>query len=33
MTLIAFFIAAVAVCVLSAFSGKDSRYDRPGRQL
>jgi hypothetical protein len=33
MTLIAFFIAFVAVCVLAAFHGKDSRYDRPGRQI
>lgn len=33
MTLIAFFIAVVAVCLLAAFHGKDSRLDRPGRQL
>jgi hypothetical protein len=33
MTLIAFFIAVVAVCVVSAVFGKDSRFDRPGRQL
>ena len=33
MTLIAFLIAIVAVCVLSAFYGTDSRFDRPGRQL
>jgi len=33
MTLLAFFIAIVAVCIASAFYGRDSRFDRPGRQL
>lgn len=33
MTLIAIIIAFVGVCVLSAFYGADSRFDRPGRQL
>jgi hypothetical protein len=33
MTLIAIIIAFVGVCVLSAFYGVDSRFDRPGRQL
>jgi hypothetical protein len=33
MTLIVVFIAFVAVCVVSAFHGRDSRFDRPGRQL
>jgi hypothetical protein len=33
MTLIVFFIAVVAVCVLAAFHGADSRHDQPGRQL
>jgi hypothetical protein len=33
MTAIAFLIAFVAICVLAAFYGVDSRFDRPGRQL
>ena len=33
MTAIAFVLAFVAVLVLAAFYGKDSRVDRPGRQL
>ncbi len=33
MTAIAIVIGIVALCVLSAFYGADSRYDRPGRQL
>ena len=33
MTLIAIIIAFVGVCVLAAFYGADSRFDRPGRQL
>ena len=33
MTLLAILIAVIGVCVLSAFYGVDSRFDRPGRQL
>ena len=33
MTLIAVLIAFVAICVLGAVFGTDSRFDRPGRQL
>ncbi len=33
MTAIAFLIAIIAVCVLAARYGVDSRFDRPGRQL
>jgi hypothetical protein len=33
MTLIAIFLGLVALCILSAFFGADSRFDRPGRQL
>ena len=33
MTAVLFLIAFVAVCVLGAVFGADSRYDRPGRQL
>ena len=33
MTLIAVLIAFVAICVLGATYGADSRFDRPGRQL
>jgi hypothetical protein len=33
MTAIAIFLAFVGVCVLAAFYGRDSRFDRPGRQL
>jgi len=30
---IAILVGFVAVCVLAACFGKDSRFDRPGRQL
>jgi hypothetical protein len=33
MTAIAIVIGLVALCVLSAKYGSDSRFDRPGRQL
>jgi hypothetical protein len=33
MTAAAILIAFLAICVLSAFFGADSRFDRPGRQL
>lgn len=33
MTLLAILIALVAVCVLGAVYGTDSRFDRPGRQI
>jgi len=33
MTVIAIFVAIVALCVLGAASGSDSRFDRPGRQF
>jgi hypothetical protein len=33
MALILFVIAVVALCVLGARYGADSRFDRPGRQL
>jgi len=33
MTLIAVLIALVAICVLAATHGRDSRFDRPGRQI
>ena len=33
MTAIAILIVFVGFCVLAAFAGKDSRFDRPGRQL
>jgi len=33
MTVIAIFIAIVALCVLAAAFGTDSRFDRPGRQF
>jgi hypothetical protein len=33
MTGIAILIGFVAVCVLAARYGADSRFDRPGRQL
>ena len=33
MTLIAIIIAFVALCVLAAATGTDSRFDRPGRQF
>ena len=33
MTALAILLGIVALCVLSAFYGADSRFDRPGRQL
>jgi hypothetical protein len=33
MTALAIFIALIAICVLGAACGSDSRLDRPGRQL
>ena len=33
MTAIAIVLAFLGLCVLSAFYGADSRFDRPGRQL
>jgi hypothetical protein len=33
MTVFAIVILFVGVCVLAAFQGADSRFDRPGRQL
>jgi hypothetical protein len=33
MTLIVVLLAFLAICVLAAHSGTDSRFDRPGRQL
>jgi hypothetical protein len=33
MTAIAIVIGLLALCVLSACYGRDSRFDRPGRQL
>jgi hypothetical protein len=33
MTALVIVIALLALCVLSAFHGADSRFDRPGRQL
>ena len=33
MTAFAIIVGLVALCVLSAFYGTDSRFDRPGRQL
>jgi hypothetical protein len=33
MTAIAIILAFLAVCVLAARYGADSRFDRPGRQL
>ena len=33
MTVIAILLAIVALCVLAAAYGTDSRFDRPGRQL
>jgi hypothetical protein len=33
MTALAILIVFVGVCVLAAFQGTDSRFDRPGRQL
>jgi hypothetical protein len=33
MTALLILIVFLAVCVLAAFQGADSRFDRPGRQL
>jgi hypothetical protein len=33
MTAVAIVIGILALCVLSACFGTDSRFDRPGRQL
>ncbi len=33
MTYIVFIVAFLAVCLLAARYGVDSRFDRPGRQL
>ena len=33
MTAVVILFAFVAICVLAAFQGADSRFDRPGRQL
>lgn len=33
MTALAIIIGILALCVLSACYGADSRFDRPGRQL
>ncbi len=33
MVAIAALIIFVAICVLAAFYGVDSRFDRPGRQI
>ena len=33
MTALAIVIGILALCVLSAYYGADSRFDRPGRQL
>jgi len=33
MTAFAIIVGILAPCVLSAFYGADSRFDRPGRQL
>jgi len=33
MTVFAIILGLVALCVLSAVFGADSRFDRPGRQL
>jgi len=33
MTAFAIILGLVALCVLSAVFGADSRFDRPGRQL
>jgi hypothetical protein len=33
MTVFAIIVGILALCVLSAFYGADSRFDRPGRQL
>jgi hypothetical protein len=33
MTAVLFLIVFVAICLLAAKYGRDSRFDRPGRQL
>jgi hypothetical protein len=33
MTAVLFLIAFIAICLLAAKFGADSRFDRPGRQL
>jgi hypothetical protein len=33
MTALLIVVAFVALCVLAAFNGSDSRFDRPGRQI
>ncbi len=33
MTALTIVLVLVAICVLGAVSGSDSRFDRPGRQL
>lgn len=33
MTAITILLAFVAICILAACFGEDSRFDRPGRQL
>jgi hypothetical protein len=33
MTAIAIILVFLGLCVLAGFSGADSRFDRPGRQL
>jgi hypothetical protein len=33
MTAIALVLGFVGICVLAAFFGADSRFDRPGRQF
>jgi hypothetical protein len=33
MTALAIIVGLLVLCVLSAFYGADSRFDRPGRQL
>jgi hypothetical protein len=33
MTALAIIVGLLALCVLSAFYGADSRFDRPGRQI
>jgi hypothetical protein len=33
MTALAILIAFIGLCVLAASQGRDSRFDRPGRQI
>jgi hypothetical protein len=33
MTAVLFLLAFIAICLLAACFGTDSRFDRPGRQL